>query len=1026
MLNIVYGVSGSGKTAYLMDQIKNDIKNKKRCFLLVPEQQAYISEFDVPRMLPPNARLYFEVVHFSGLAEKIFHKYGGTTGESLSQGMRKLLMWETLRSSAPLLKEYKSNAAKDASLTALLMQTVNELRMNGVLPEDLENAAKQLPDQDSLKNKLFDIALLDSIYTDKLESCMGSDLPDRLLRMSKKLEENPFFSNCNVYVDSFTSFTMQEYRVLRQILQQADQVTVALPFDCFSSKLPHFATPTETAIRLLHMASDLNIPTKKHELLPKNTEKSRVLSVLERDLWRFDLHKNDREKFSAEDQANVKMLCCSNLYEESEAAALHIMELVQNGMLYGNIAVVVRDTETYRGVLDAAFERYSIPFFMSERTDLTSKPLSRLILSALRAIGRHYAAQDILTLVKTGLVGVDFSDASMFEEYCETWHIHGSRFLDDVWSMNADGLTTQKSARGEAILNAANRARKTVMEPLLRLSQAMKQSNLVPDRCRALYQYLCDLSISEQLAERAKKELSSGQRRQASETLRLYQFVIDVLCTLSTAFSNTEMTQDEFLMALNLLFAESDLGSVPNTHDCVIVGSANTLRVENIHAGLILGLCEGEFPLSVNDSGVFSERDKKLLDEKFGISLDSRERIRSSEELLYVYRAVTKPKKSLFLSTVSMQPDGSARTPSLAFSRIAYLLDRKKIEHFDLSRVNAILGKEKNTFDESHWRLAKNNEPITLHLSHTKLQSFLECPYKYYSSYLLKVRQQKDSRPSYSDDGLFLHYVFESFLKESLDENGKLHVPPADQIEPIADCIIERYLSEVCPIDAAHADKHLLHLFARLRRLALIILQNILEELKESKFVPTRFEQEIGKKGENSICAPTWCLNDGSRVVLSGKIDRVDLYDDGDSLYLRVVDYKSGKHDFKLEKVQSGLDIQLVLYLFAALSAEAKALPAGALYLYAENADNKLKIRRSGFYSTESSLSDAWELEKGTYTKGLTSQSINEVKALEATMQAAVTNAAERILAGEAQKTPSETACRFCPVRTSCDKVYHE
>ena len=120
MLNVVYGVSGSGKTAYLMEQIKNDINNKKRCFLLVPEQQAYISEFDVPRLLPSNARLYFEVVHFSGLADKIFHKYGGATQESLSQGMRKLLMWETLRSMAPQLKEYKSNAAKDAPSAGFL------------------------------------------------------------------------------------------------------------------------------------------------------------------------------------------------------------------------------------------------------------------------------------------------------------------------------------------------------------------------------------------------------------------------------------------------------------------------------------------------------------------------------------------------------------------------------------------------------------------------------------------------------------------------------------------------------------------------------------------------------------------------------------------------------------------------------------------------------------------------------------------------------------------------------------------
>ena len=529
MLKLIYGVSGSGKTAYLMDCIREDIQNKKRCFLLVPEQQAYISEFDVPRLLPPEARLYFEVVHFSGLSDKVFRKYGGITRESLSGGMRTLLMWDTIRSMSSVLREYKKNAAKDTSLTALMLQSVNELRMNGTTPQDLENVANQLPEDHPLKNKLYDIALLDSVYSSKLEDCMGSDLPDRLLRMAETLENNSFFDGCNVYIDSFTSFTKQEYSVLKEIMRQADQVTVSLCFDRFATKLPHFKTTTDTAIRLFNMASTLGISTEKLELLPQNAEKSRVLVTLERDLWRFDIHKKDREAFTPEEQDSVRMLICPNLYEESEAAALQILELVQNGMHYGEIAVVVRDTERYRGVLDAALERYSIPFFMSERTDLSSKPLARLILSALRAISHNYATQDILTLVKTGLAGVDFADASMFEEYCETWHIRGSRFLDEVWSMNADGLTIDRSERGEAILAAANRTRKTVIEPLVRLRTEMKSSEQVLDRCRALYQYLCELSIGEQLAERAKTELAEGRRREAGETLRLYSFVTDAL-----------------------------------------------------------------------------------------------------------------------------------------------------------------------------------------------------------------------------------------------------------------------------------------------------------------------------------------------------------------------------------------------------------------------------------------------------------------------------------------------------------------
>ena len=35
MLNLIYGVSGAGKTAFLIDRIRADIQSGKHCFLLV-------------------------------------------------------------------------------------------------------------------------------------------------------------------------------------------------------------------------------------------------------------------------------------------------------------------------------------------------------------------------------------------------------------------------------------------------------------------------------------------------------------------------------------------------------------------------------------------------------------------------------------------------------------------------------------------------------------------------------------------------------------------------------------------------------------------------------------------------------------------------------------------------------------------------------------------------------------------------------------------------------------------------------
>ncbi len=1027
MLKLICGPSGSGKTECLTDLIRTDIQHETRCFLLVPEQQAYISERDLPAALPQNAGLYFEVVNFSGLAEDVFREYGGVTQGSVNKAARTLLMWDTLRSLAPMLRQYGKSAGSDATLTALMLQTVEELRSNGIESDRLESAAASMPTESTLAQKLSDLALINAVYREKTDACFGSDPSDKLLRMAELLRKHRYFEGCHVYVDSFTSFTAQEYAVLRELLRQAACVTVSLLCDSPRSTLPHFESTAKTAQRLAKLAADVDCKVEKQILLQRQSVKPRALETVERDLWRFDLTREGREHLTAEERQAVRLSVCSNLYEEAECTALNVLGLVQNGMHYGDIAVSVRDTETYRGVLDAAFERHGIPYFLSERTDLSVKPLSRLVLSALRVISRNYRRQDVITLVKTGLCGVDHADAAMFEEYCETWHIEGKRFADALWSMNPDGLTTERSSRADRILEAANRVRRTVIEPLQKFAAALRASSKLDDRCRALYGYLCDLHVSEQLSARAKRELAEGRRRDAGETVRLYRFVTDALSTLCTLLPNASVTLDELIFALNLLFSESDLGSVPNLHDCVMIGSASTLRVENVRASFLLGLCEGEFPRAVSDDGILSETDKMQL-EQFGILFDSREHIRSSEELLYVYRAMTKPRERLFLSTVAMQTDGSARTPSLAFTRVRFLLSVTP-EVFDTASLRQALElPDPHASEDEPLSLSRADAGVTLRLSQSGIQTFLLCPYRYYSTYRLKLREQKDSRPSYADDGTFLHYVFEHFLRASLQENGSLCVPSDEEIAPLADRIISAYLAEVCPLPPEETDRRLLHLFARLRRLALLMLEEILAELRESGFVPAKFEQIIGMRGEGGLPPVILDLKDGSRVTLSGKVDRLDLCECDGQIYVRVVDYKSGTHQFSLDDVRSGMDIQLVLYLFASLAADpAHYVPAGAQYLYANTEKGKTTIGRSGFLLDENSVRAAADRSDGQrFTKKLILQSAEELDALNADMQSAVCAVAERILAGEAKKTPSKEACLFCPVRNHCNRAYHE
>ena len=1019
MLKLICGPSGSGKTEHLTKCIEADISAGVRSFLLIPEQQAYISERDLAARLPKNAGLFFEVVSFSGLAEKVFCKYGGVTAESVSSAVSSLLMWHTLTTLSPLLEQYGKSAEGDLTLTNLMLSAIAEMRAGGVSAKTLEDAASQMEAGSPLQKKLSDLALIDAAYHAKIEECFGSDPSDKLLRLSALLQKHRYFEDCNVYIDSFTSFTVPEYAVLLQILGQARSVTVSLCTEGASSKLPHFLSVSDTVRQLSRLADRADIGVKHLTLSPTQSQKSQALCVLGNDLWRFSASQTPLA-----DDNSVRLSIAANIYEESEAAALQICELVANGMRYGDIAVVVRDLDAYRGILDAALERHGIPYFFSERTDLASKPIFRLILSALRAVSRNWRQSDMITLLKTGLCGTELRDAAMFEEYVETWHIGGNRFLDAVWSMNPDGLTTERSARAEEILAAANRVRRQLMTPLSALSASLRASRRLEDRCRALYEYLTALELPALLASRAKEELALGQVREASESLRLYSTLLDTLTTLCKLLPDAELSIEDFIAALTLVFSNADLGSVPTTQDSVVIGSADTLRVENVRASILLGLCEGEFPRAVSDDGILTEADKETLEE-YGVILQSRERMRSSEELFYVYRAMSKPSEFLSLFTHAKQTDGSARTPSLAFNRVAFLLGKKPevIDFAEIRRARALPLDEEL---QKPLQAPTTEECVALRLSQSKIQAFVLCPYRYYSTYSLKLRERKDSQPSYADDGTFLHYVFEHFLRASLTDDGKLALPAPEDVEPLADRIIADYIGEVCPFPAESMDNRLLHLYSRLRRLALKMLHEILGEVRTGLFVPTYFEKGIGTRDEGSLPPVRLTLENGSSVLLSGKIDRVDIYENDEKLYFRVVDYKSGKHTFSLDEVRSGMEIQLILYLFALNGAIPNATPAGAQYLFASTEKGVTEIKRSGLLLDDEAVSAAVNGEsESVYSKGLTKQTMEEMQQLQQEMQNAVRSVAERILSGEAEKTPSEKACAFCPVRADCNRAYH-
>ncbi|MBQ9151818.1 MAG: PD-(D/E)XK nuclease family protein, partial [Clostridia bacterium] len=831
---------------------------------------------------------------------------------------------------------------------------------------------------------------------------------------------------------------------------------------------PQFESMKDAIHRLTRLCEDVGVEFEDITLTGSHRTAASELIALERELWAFGMSPDDRTIPAEEARGHIQTYICPTLYDEAQAAALHILELVQKGVAYEEIAVVVRDTAAWEGVLDAALEQYQIPYFLSDRTDLNEKPAARLLLIALRCIARRWQTEDIMALCKTGLLSMDSRELDYFAEYVDTWRLGGKHMLDNGWSMNPDGYTVDMSPRALLILQAANRVRDAVMKPLLVLEDKLRTAESVTDQCRALYEYLCELEIKAKLSDQAEEYLSLGQVREAGEQVRLWSFLTETLATIASVMQEAEpLTSDELSTALSLVFADTDIGSVPARHDCVTVGSAATLRVDHMKAMLVLGLCEGEFPQSVKEDGLLTEQNKETLC-RLGIELDSRAARLTSDELLYVWRAFTKPSDTLILSCSTATPDGQSRAPSAAFTRIKYLFPYIEPSSFSSTLLGLAESTRHRTPVEDFVSkpTARRLLGEEIWLSQSRLQTYARCPYSYYGSHILRLRERGEAKFDNLGAGVFLHHVMEQYLRLALDEQNRLRPMDDTEVIEVADAVISAYIEELCG-DISESGR-LLHLFDRLRQVALMLIENIQAELRQSAFRvaglewdthgrragdprPMILSLETEDETDGLSLLPTHhkVENEAVRLLLGGRIDRVDLYraEDGETVYVRVIDYKSSKHEFTTKSVTEDMNIQLLLYLFTLCSPENRSLfsdemgrvpkqvlPASAVYISPDESDRGGAILpcRTGVVLGEPEILEAANSDEvisylpsvkrnksGEFTgKGLCSR--QQLGELEDLLKTAIRATADAMYSGKASRTPSDDACKYCRMKRSC------
>lgn len=1092
MTELICGLSEKARSRYVIEKIKERLKADEKLYLIVPEQQSVVWETRVCRLLPPSAALKLEVVSFKRLANAVARQVGGLSYNYMGEGRRHLLMWSAIASVKDKLCVYSGGEDREDKYTSLMLTTAGELRKNRISAAELDRAAAELDgeEHESLSKRLSDVALIYSAYGALSENDETEDPDNVLENLEENLRTSDFFKGSSVFVDSFYSLTPVEAEILYHIIHTSENTYVT--FSCMpESEDVHFEHIRKYYGMTKRSAQVSGSDVKTVRLEEENYKKN-SLSYLEKNLWNFSAKAHESD-------GAVKIISCADRYEEARAVGAEIERLVREGAAYSDIAVISRDTETLSGILDSRLDSLKIPYHTAKRKEIATSPAIRLVTGLLDAVHSGYKREKIISCIKTGLCPVTARESANFEEYTATWNIRGRKgFLDgELWSMNPAGYVKDISPWGKTVLADACKVKRIMAEPLSKLD-GLFQGGSAPiiEICRTVHEIITDLNVYSSLMLRARKLKECGRDREALETEKLYSVILDVLDTMAGTVGGSFVDAGKFSRLFLQVAKTFDIGSIPEGIDAVIWGGAAGVRADEIKHVILTGCIEGEFPASVKDTDFFTDADRIAL-EGVGLNMGDDSNAKTAEELFRFWRVVAMASETVTLLVPAS--DGGRKTSlSIGARQIKRLLNLDIIPFFEIAKKDVIwsehsaadtlpylagtpqyktvlslgdaypeilrkkgldgkLGAEKDMVSKETTDKLWGDR---ISLTQSRIDSFSSCRFAYYMNYVLKLGEIKRAAVGTVDVGNLVHRILEVFFFET---RGRKFPLEREETEEIADRIIAKHIEEIMgglPLSSRQD-----YLITRLRRNVLVILDMLMREFAESSFAPWRFELSMNGADEECPVPLAFKIDDGTKVSLYGVIDRVDTYSTDDSVYVRVVDYKTGSKTFKRSDIEKGKNLQLLIYLFTLWKGEScpfrntlseggtkKIVPAGMLYFSASPDSAKSDryvaaeegvvlageaIVRSGLFLNDESVLTAMDPTpegrfipyKNRYGKADPKKlcTAQEFDALFEETKSVIRNIADSMKSGVCSSVPSEkgknSPCRYCKLKPVCRHI---
>lgn len=915
MLTLLFGTDWLRNRDKVLRQIADNVAQQKdRQIYMVPEFISHDTERRLCEAVGDSASRYVEVLSFTRLCGRVCDSAGHKMQECLDDGGRLVAMASATRQLHSRLKAYASVETKPEFLMSLV-DAVDEFKRCCITSADLMNASAKA--EGSLAQKLEELALILECY-DALCENGTKDPCDQMTWLLSELESSTFAQDHVFFVDGFPDFTRQHMAILEHLVRNSPEVTISFNCDSVHTRNIGFEKAADTALQILNFAKRCDIPVQIKTVAARED----TLQPLRQYIFQGYAENKLPDGI-------LQLHHTETVYQECLAAAQRIKKLVCEGARYRDISVVCTDMAAYQNAAEMVFHRCHIPAYISGTEDILNKSVISTVLAAMDTALGGFEQQDVFQYIKSSLTPLDLTLADRIENYARMWGIHGSRWLQP-WDYHPDGLGCEWSQSALDRLAELNDARERTVTPLLTLRNAFRDATHLADQIISLYDFLERIELRQRLDVLAQEFSTKGDLRGAQILNQLWEILISALEQMYDVLGQTGWDSDTFTHLFRLLLSQYDVGTIPPVLDSVMVGSVSAMRCQQTKHLILLGAQEGLLPGYAGSSGVLTDQERTTL-RKLGVPLTGGSLDGIQAEFAEIYGVFSGATETVYVSCSGGQSSfiyqrllQLGQEISVDYSVTTALCDPLEAGAY-LTRVQdaaaakalgiedayqSILSKKEHTLGNVSLEHIRGLYGQELKLSASQVDKLADCRLSYFLRYGLRAKEQKTATVDPAEFGTYVHDVLENTARE-IKALGGFHQVSLDETMKIAEKHSLNYTQQrFSQIDS----QRLNYLFCRNSMELEKIVRELWEELQNCDFEPLDFEVAFGDDGQ----MPSICIHGQTMdAQLRGLVDRVDCWRNGDKMYFRVVDYKTGRKDFDYCDVFNGFGLQMLLYLFA-------------------------------------------------------------------------------------------------------------